>query len=123
MPYIVLTFDDFSRDIAKVMDVLKFVGIKGVFFINTASIKNYEEQNLVKELAKYHEIGSHTHNHLDLTQLPLEEILHDLIKSKEIIYNLTGKYVKSFAYPYGMCNGKVLKTVRAAHAHHVRGGL
>jgi hypothetical protein len=41
MPYIVLTFDDFSRDIAKVMDVLKSVGIKGVFFISTASIKNY----------------------------------------------------------------------------------
>jgi len=37
---------------AKVMDVLKSVGIKGVFFINTASIKNYEEQNLVKARQK-----------------------------------------------------------------------
>jgi peptidoglycan/xylan/chitin deacetylase (PgdA/CDA1 family) len=99
---------------AKVMDVLKSMGIKGVFFINTASIKNYEDENLLKELAKYHEIGSHTHNHLDLTQLPLEEILHDLIMSKEIIYNLTGKHVKPFAYPYGMYNSKVLEAVRKA---------
>ena len=79
--HIVFTFDDFSEYSAKVADVLKSVGIKGVFFINTAVIRSGEEQDLVKELAKYHEVGSHSHNHLDLTQLPLEEALRDLLKS------------------------------------------
>jgi len=112
--HIVLTFDDFSEYSAKVADVLKSVGIKGVFFINTAVIRSIEEQDLVKELAKYHEVGSHSHNHLDLTQLPLEEALRDLLKSREVLHELTGKYVKSFAYPYGSYSNEVVEAVRRA---------
>jgi len=48
--HIVLIFDDFSEHFAKVADVLKSAGIKGVFFINTAVIRS-EEQDLVKKRA------------------------------------------------------------------------
>jgi len=112
--HIVFTFDDFSEHFTKAFDVLRSVGIKGVFFIDTASIRGGEEQDLVKELAKYHEVGSHSHNHLDLTRLSLEEALCDLLKSKEVLYKLTGKHVRSFAYPHGSYSNEVVEAVRRA---------
>jgi len=79
--YVVLMFDDFSRDTyAKVANILRSVGVRGVFFVNTGAIRGGDDQELVEELAKYHEVGSHSHSHLDLTQLPLGEALHDLLK-------------------------------------------
>ena len=113
--YVVFTFDDFSRDTyAKVANILRSVGVKGVFFVNTGTIRGEDDQELIGELAKYHEVGSHSHSHLDLTQLPLEEALHDLLKSSEVLYELAGRYVSSFAYPYGRYNDKVIEAVRRA---------
>jgi len=111
--YIVFTFDDFSRDAcAKTADILKSLSVKGVFFVNTGVIRGGDDQDLIRELAKHHEVGSHSHSHLDLTRLPLNEVLQDLLKSREILHELTGREVKSFAYPYGRYNNDVISTVR-----------
>ena len=103
--YMVLAFDDFSRDTyAKTANILRSASIRGVFFVNTGAIRSGDDQELVGELAKYHEVGSRSHSHPDLTQLPLGEALHDLLKSKEVLYELIGRYASSFAYPYGRYN-------------------
>jgi peptidoglycan/xylan/chitin deacetylase (PgdA/CDA1 family) len=113
--YIVFTFDDFSRDACvKIADILKSLSTKGVFFVNTGVIRNGDDQDLIRELAKHHEVGSHSHSHLDLTRLPLNEVLQDLLKSREILQELTGREVKSFAYPYGRYNNDVISAVRKA---------
>jgi peptidoglycan/xylan/chitin deacetylase (PgdA/CDA1 family) len=113
--YIVFTFDDFSRDAcAKTADILKSLSVKGVFFVNTRAIRGGDDQDLIRELAKHHEVGSHSHSHLDLTRLPLNEVLQDLLKSREILHELTGREVKSFAYPYGRYNNDVISAVRKA---------
>jgi len=113
--YIVFTFDDFSRDACvKIADILKSLSTKGVFFVNTGVIRDGDDQDLIRELAKHHEVGSHSHSHLDLTQLPLNEVLQDLLKSREILHELTGREVKSFAYPYGRYNNDVISAVRKA---------
>lgn len=112
--YIVFTFDDFSRDASvKINEILRHINVKGTFFLNTAVIQNDDEE-IIKELAKYHEIGSHSHNHLDLTLLSFDEVLQDLLKSREILQNLSGKSIKSFAYPYGKWDNKVVKAVKKA---------
>jgi peptidoglycan/xylan/chitin deacetylase (PgdA/CDA1 family) len=113
--YIVFTFDDFSRDAcAKVADILRSLNVKGVFFVNTGVIRDGDSQDLMRELAKHHEVGSHSHSHLDLTQLQLNEVLQDLLKSREVLHELTGRDVKSFAYPYGRYNNDVISAVRKA---------
>ena len=110
--YIVLTFDDLTQDMVTVSDILKSVGARGVFFINTAAIVSEVEEGVVRELAKGHEVGSHSHTHPDLAKLSVEEVFRELELSKQILSRIIGREVKSFAYPYGAYNNAIVETVR-----------
>ena len=47
------------------------------------------------------EVGSHTRNHADLTQLTLTQVREDLLQSKLDLEQLLQKPVTQFCYPYG----------------------
>lgn len=47
------------------------------------------------------EIGSHTMTHRSLTSLSPGELADELVRSKKIIEDITGRAVTSFAYPFG----------------------
>jgi len=110
--YIVLTFDDLTQDMLDVNDILRSAGVRGVFFINTAAIVSENEEGIVKELAKNHEVGSHSHTHPDLTKLSIDEVFRELDLSKEILSKIVRREVKSFAYPYGAYNNTVVEAVK-----------
>src|SRR5690606_1174784 len=59
-------------------------------------------------------IGSHSHHHVDLTQLQDEEIFQELESSKKILGAHTAKPVESVAFPYGYYNALVIRQARAA---------
>ena len=58
-------------------------------------------------------IGSHSHHHVDLTQLQEEEIFRELESSKKILGAHTAKPVESVAFPYGYYNATVIRQARA----------
>ncbi len=60
------------------------------------------------------EFGAHTMNHVDLTQVGVEEAWKEITGSKKYLQDLLGKDVKTFAYPYGKVNEAVKELVRKA---------
>lgn len=57
-------------------------------------------------------IGSHTHTHPDLTQLPPEKIEYELAESKRGLEQLLSQPVEDLALPHGAFNDTVLQIAR-----------
>lgn len=55
----------------------------------------------VKQLPSCIELGSHSHSHASLANLPCENVQSELVVSKGRIEEVTGKPCRLFAYPYG----------------------
>ena len=56
-------------------------------------------------------IGSHSHCHNILTQIPLSEVETSVMKSLELLRCWTGKKVSCFSYPNGDYNSSILEVV------------
>ena len=109
---IVLTFDDGKSNHYQVMKMLESYGMKGVFFIEYATVGNrsYLKKEQVIEISKKMEVGSHTINHPWLEKWPETTIRYELCESKKLLEDLTGEKVISVAYPYGNYDGLVIET-------------
>lgn len=55
------------------------------------------------------EIGSHTHNHPNLSEISISEAEQEIVKSKKLIEDVTGRQVKSIAFPDGSYSDAVKK--------------
>ena len=76
----------------------------------------YMNKEELRNLATRGLLGSHTHNHYPLGLLSKDEIEFELKYSKKYLEELTGKTMKTVAYPYGTpeaCTEEVAKTARA----------
>lgn len=102
-PMITFRFDDgFEHDFTNAFPAMKSRGIRGSFYpitgrMNTAGYVTSEQ---IKEMARAgNEIGSHTHDHANMTTLSDEDILNELIVSKTLIEEATEKEVYSITPP------------------------
>lgn len=124
-----LTFDDgYADNFENAYLPLIEHNIKATWFITTDYIGKHakwmgphSEQtkilsaNQLQEMsAAGMEIGSHTCSHPDLSKLPFEKQLDELIRSKHILEDLLQKPITGFAYPFGKYNEDTLKAVNAA---------
>jgi peptidoglycan/xylan/chitin deacetylase (PgdA/CDA1 family) len=120
-PYITFSSDDGFKNNLWAADILKRYGISGCFFINPTSInatsfseiKEFCAQRLnlppvefmnwddVAALLKDgHEIGSHTQDHVKISEISADIAKENIDKSSDEIKMRCGK-VEHFAYPYG----------------------
>ncbi len=121
---VLFTFDDSYQCVFEnAYPLLQDSGFIGAVFVVTNYIgkKNNWDINFglkfshmtVEQLRELHEkgwiIGSHSHNHLDLTRLPYAKLRDELKISKEILEEIIGDEVFAIAYPYGRYNQKVLE--------------
>jgi peptidoglycan/xylan/chitin deacetylase (PgdA/CDA1 family) len=60
------------------------------------------------------EIGSHTFNHVDLTECDAQQAHHEIDGSRRALEALLGCEVESFCYPYGRLRDEHVDMVRAA---------
>ena len=60
------------------------------------------------------EIGSHGSSHRDLTRLDDSELNAEIAMSKVVLEGIVGRTVRSFAYPYGRYDDRVVEAVRRA---------
>lgn len=100
--HVALTFDDgISKFTNSIYDILEEESIPATFFIITKSLESSEEaKTMLKKLSEKHEIGSHTHTHPNLTNLTEFLWKEEILKSIEIIENISGKKVLYFRPPY-----------------------
>jgi peptidoglycan/xylan/chitin deacetylase (PgdA/CDA1 family) len=109
-PVISFTFDDFPKSALNGADVVEAHGGRAGFYASTSFMgktdpmmgEMFDAATLAELEARGHEIGSHTHGHIDCARKKRETV------EKDIAANLValavaghGATVSSFAWPYG----------------------
>lgn len=102
-----LTFDDGpSENTFDVLDILEEKDIKATFFIVGSSITDKEEIILKRMVNEGHTIGIHTYSHMcNEIYCSVERFLDDFNMVYQQIYDITGKRVNIYRFPWGSNNG------------------
>ena len=113
--YVAVTFDDgYSSDYWLVLPVLEKYKVKATFYIVGSFLDKpyYMTQKQVATLSKspYAEIGNHTYSIHSLSPSELNNMytvrpdaaIEDYRKNSDFLEKLTGKGIKTVAYPYGV---------------------
>lgn len=99
---IALTFDDgpHPRYTEQLLDGLKERNVVATFFVTGENAQNYP--NIIRrEQEERHLIGNHTYSHIQLTSGNRETFREELVKTNEILKNITGETVSFVRPPYG----------------------
>lgn len=110
---IYLTFDDGpDREITpRLLSLFAKLNIKATFFLIGQKAEQYPE--IVMQLIQSeHTIGNHSYSHPRLLWLPKEKIKHELQKTDEILYNVTGQKPVWFRPPYGQFGPRLLNVLK-----------
>lgn len=101
-PKIAITFDDGPDPIwtPQLLDGLKERGAKASFFLMGKQAKAHPE--LVKRMQEEgHLIGNHTYSHIQLNKKNRETFKAELVKTNELLMEITGEEVQFVRPPYG----------------------
>jgi peptidoglycan/xylan/chitin deacetylase (PgdA/CDA1 family) len=109
----ILTFDDgYSSDYDFVLDRLISNKCQGTFFIiaNKLNEKGYLSLNQLKEMASLGmTIGSHSFSHPEMPKIHRNKQHHELVASRSFLEDAIGYPVKSFSFPYGKYNKRLIE--------------
>lgn len=109
-PVVTFTFDDFPKSSLNAADIIEAKGGRAGFYACTSLMglrspamgEMFDAETLAELRARGHEVGAHTHGHLDCARTRLEKIERDigenLVALTEAGHDET---VSAFAYPYG----------------------
>lgn len=122
-----VTFDDGYKDnLYNGYDLFDKYNIKPTVFIVTSQINNKFDHLKQKELNMYglsmlsyddlnewidkgYEVGFHTHNHLNMYESALEDIISDFETGVRVYNSIVSNGYRSFAYPYGYLPNKKIR--------------
>lgn len=114
MANFILSVDDGCADDVRLAKLAERYKVKCVFYwpVNWTALANahgYEPLTYKQalDIARVHEVGSHTITHRHLTKLPLEDAIHEIVESKLMLEKLFGKTVRKFCPPRGYTNEKL----------------
>lgn len=102
---IALTFDDGPHPYYthQLLKGLKERNVKATFFITGQNVEAYPD--IVKEIYEDgHLIGNHTYSHIQLTNKNEESFKQEIIKTNEVIREVTGEDTIYIRPPYGSWN-------------------
>ncbi len=99
---IAITFDDGPHPsyTAQLLDGLKERGIHATFFV-TGEHAELHPDIIERMFEEGHLIGNHTYSHIQLTKNNREKFKNELIKTNEILKEITGEEVQYVRPPYG----------------------
>lgn len=104
---IALTFDDGPHPYytEELLDGLKERGVKVTFFVTGEHAELHPE--IIKRMSEEgHLIGNHTYSHIQLKDSNREAFKAELVKTNEIISDITGEEVQYVRPPYGTWDKK-----------------
>ena len=119
-----VSFDDNHRGWHEALPIFAEFGVRVTFYTNTcvlrgsatdSEIRSYydlvahhghREPLSVDEIAAIHRaghiIGAHTHSHIAMRRVPMEQAREDLEKNRTLLQEITGAPVTHFSYPFGI---------------------
>ncbi len=106
-PMVALTFDDGpSAHTKRLLDIFARYGGRGTFFVIGNSLDNRTET--LKRIAyEGHEIGNHSWNHRQFTNIAIDEVRDQIMMTRAKIYDITGVDCTVVRPPYGACNDEI----------------
>ena len=112
-PQIALTFDAAwgNEDTQQILDVLKKHDVHVTFFATGGWVEKYPD-DVKAILANGHDIGNHSENHKNMSQLSKEEMKSEIMMVHDRVKELTGYEMTMFRPPYGDYSNEVIQTVR-----------
>ncbi len=106
-PMIALTFDDGpSAHTDRLLNIFNQYGVKGTFFV-LGDLIDGRESTLLRISEEGHEIGNHSWNHRQFTNLTQDEIKDQIMMTRAKIFDVTGKDCLIVRPPYGAYNDDV----------------
>ena len=112
-PQVALSFDAAwgNEDTAQIMDILAKHNVKVTFFMTGGWVESFPED--VKYIASQgHDLGNHSENHKNMSQLSDEEIRSELQKVHDKVKAVTGQDMTLFRPPYGDYDDQVVTVSR-----------
>ncbi len=99
-----------NEDTQELLDILEKNNVKATFFMTGGWVESYPED--VKNIAAAgHELGNHSQNHKNMSQLSVEECKEELMSVHNKVKELTGVDMQVFRPPYGDYDDEVITTV------------
>lgn len=118
---IALTFDGAwgNEDTATLLDILERTGVHATFFFTGEWISHYPE-DVKTILAKGHEVGNHSENHKQMSQLSKEQCKEELQKVHDKVKELTGLEMNLFRPPFGDYDDTVIEAANELGYHVIQ---
>ena len=113
-PKVALSFDAAwgNEDTQKILDILKKHKVHVTFFMTGGWVDSYPDD--VKAILKAgHDLGNHSENHKNMSQLSDSEIRKELMSVHEKVKKLTGYDMFLFRPPYGDYDNEVIRGASA----------
>lgn len=115
---VIVTFDDgYASMYDFVFPLMKDKGLSGTFYLYPDKFSTWNSllPEQVREMsAEKMEIGSHSKSHADMTKISRERLIKELVESKRILEDITGKKIESFCYPAGRYSPVVIEELKNA---------
>ncbi|MGF0031410.1 polysaccharide deacetylase family protein [Bariatricus sp. SGI.154] len=110
---VALTFDAAweNEQTEEILRILEEHGIHATFFMTGGWVEKYPE-DVKKILAAGHDLGNHSENHKNMSELSKEEQKLEVMKVHEKVKELTGTDMKLFRPPYGDYDDTVIQSVQ-----------
>ncbi len=99
---VAITFDDGPHPVytQQLLDGLKERGVKATFFVTGEHAELHPD--IVKRMVEEgHLVGNHTYSHIQLTKTNRETYKKELIRTNELLKEITGQEVQYVRPPYG----------------------
>ena len=110
---IALTFDAAwgNEDTGQILEILKKHGVRVTFFMTGGWVESYPD-DVKAILAAGHDLGNHSENHKNMSQLSDAEKKEELMKVHEKVRTLTGYEMFLFRPPYGDYDNAVVNVAK-----------
>ena len=100
-----------NEDTGKILEILKKHDVHVTFFMTGGWVESYPE-DVKAILAAGHDLGNHSENHKNMSQLSNEQKEQELQKVHEKVKTLTGYEMFLFRPPYGDSDNAVVQTAQ-----------
>jgi len=116
------SYDDGTTHDRRLVELFDQYGMKATFHLNSGCIgkPGYLEPGEIKTLFQNHEISAHGLTHPWLTQINIDDAIHEIIEDKINLEQLCGKTVRGMSYPYGDFNEEVVRILPSLGIEYAR---
>ena len=120
-PQVAISFDAAwgNEDTETLLSILDKYNVKTTFFMTGGWIESYPE-DVKKIAAAGHDLGNHSENHKQMSQLSSDECLAEIQKPHDKVKELTGTEMTLFRPPYGDYNNTLIESANSLGYHVIQ---